>query len=191
MRGIRELRRLRPLLVIAALMLFTAALAGCSADEDVSTPATSNEVAAEETTVDNGVSAASSSIDGQAVIEGACTQCHTVARIYLQSDATDWSAVIDRMDEQHTLMFESNLTDGAGLTPERRAAIIEFMKTRTKSEGELVVREKCVTCHALTNITQQAQGADWANIVDRMVQQHDASLTVEEQQAAVNFLQGQ
>ncbi|MHB1017639.1 MAG: hypothetical protein ACYC2X_07115 [Coriobacteriia bacterium] len=188
-----EVKKVCLLAAAVVMALGVLPLSACSDEESVDAPATSDVAVNEDGVVDGGEDAdsAASAIDGQTVLEASCTQCHTTALIYLQSDATDWNAIIDRMDEKHTEMFESNLTDGVGLTPERRAAIVEFMKSRTHTQGEQVVRDKCVGCHDLSNITKQAQDADWQTIVDRMTDEHDASLTGEEQQSAVNFLRGE
>ena len=94
------------------------------------------------------------------------------------------------MDANHAKTF-GNTIGQSGLTPARRDAIIAFLKSRTCSAGELIVRDKCTKCHALTNLTKQAQGAEWAAIVDRMIKTHGASLTTAEQQDAINFLKGQ
>jgi hypothetical protein len=120
---------------------------------------------------------------------GQCALCHPLARIYLQPVATDWAVVIDRMNANHAKTFgQSGWTE---LTPARKTAIVEFMKSRTRSAGEFVVRGKCTKCHALTNLTKQAQGADWTAIIDRMIKKHGAKLTTAEQQDAINFLKGQ
>lgn len=188
-----EVKKVYLLAVAAVLALGVLPLSACSSEKQTDAPATSDVAADEDGVAAGGEDAdsAPSAIDGQAVLEASCAQCHTTALIYLQPDATDWDGIIDRMDEKHAEMFESNLTDSVGLTPERRAAIVEFMKSRTHTQGEQVVRDKCVGCHDLSNITKQAQDADWQSIVDRMIDEHDASLTVEEQQSAVNFLRGE
>lgn len=169
------------LLVLGLLMFGMVATSGCDKDEPATGPTGSDTPAAE--TPDS-----PPPVDAEAALEDACAQCHDLSRVYLQSDATDWADVISRMDAEHA---KSHPGDAALLTVEQRDAIIAFMKTRTQSVGEVVVREKCVTCHELTNLTKQTQGADWTAIMDRMVTQHGAQLTEQEQQDALNFLMGQ
>lgn len=172
-------------LVSAALLLLTLFAAvmlttGCARDESTMHE-TSSETEPAESSGDT-----ASGLGTAQVIEEQCTLCHALARVYLQPDASDWEAIIERMDENHVAGY------GAQPMPaDRKAAIVEFMKSRTISEGEQIVREKCTTCHELSNITKQAQDVDWVTIVNRMIDEHGASLTVEEQQSAINFLKGQ
>ncbi|MHB1018497.1 MAG: hypothetical protein ACYCXR_08585 [Coriobacteriia bacterium] len=174
--------RLIIVLTVLAMLFAMLTIVGCASEEpDVSDEPT------EEPSGDTDEPVAETP-DAQAVLEESCVFCHDTSRIYLASDATDWAATIERMNAEHS---KSHPGDAPLLTVEQEQAIIDFMKSRTQSEGELVVREKCVTCHELDNITRQAQGADWEEIIDRMIEDHDASLTEQEQQDALNFLQGQ
>lgn len=161
-------------------------IVGCASEEPAEEPAASEEPA-EEPSGETEEPAAEIP-DAQVVLEEQCTLCHEASRIYLASDATDWAATIERMNAEHS---KTHPGDAALLTAEQEQQIIEFMKTRTQSAGEVVVRDKCVTCHDLDNITRQAQGADWTAIIDRMIAEHDAALSEGEQQDALNFLQGQ
>ena len=174
-----EARTFVVLSILVLMMVGMIAAAGCAEEA----PATVEPTEAEEPAVSE-----PEAVDAQVALEESCTLCHDVSRIYLQSDATDWVDVIERMDAEHS---KTQPGSESLLTAEQRDAIIAFMKTRTQSAGEVVVREKCVTCHELDNITSQAQGADWQAIIDRMIDEHDASLTEAEQQDALNFLQGQ
>lgn len=167
------------LVVLAMLVVGMAVATGCAEDE----PAT-----VEPTETEEPAATEAEAVDAEAVLEESCALCHDLSRVYLQSDATDWADVITRMDAEHS---KQQPGDQTLLTLEQQDAIIAFMKTRTQSAGEAVVREKCVTCHELSNITSQAQGADWSAIIDRMMAEHDASLTEAEQQDALNFLQGE
>jgi cytochrome c5 len=170
-------------LAVLVILLFGAfSVAGCASEEPAEEPGEAEEPAEEPE------EPAAGEVDAELALEEACALCRDLNRIYLQSDATDWEDVIERMDAEHA---KSHPGDATLLTVEERDAIIEFMKTRTISAGEQVVREKCVECHDLANITRQAQGADWASIIDRMISQHGAELTEQEQQDALNFLMGQ
>lgn len=167
--------------VLALMIVGMLTAAGCADEASVNEPAETVEPAESEPE-------APAEIDAQAVLEESCTLCHDASRIYLQSDATDWEDVIERMDVEHS---KTQPGSESLLTAEQRDAIVAFMKSRTQSAGEVVVREKCVSCHELDNITKQAAGADWSTIIERMVAEHDASLTEQEQQDALNFLQGE
>lgn len=171
-------------MTILAMLFAMLAFAGCASEEPAVEEPAAEEPAAEEPAAEEPVAETS---DAQTVLESACTACHDVSRIYLASDATDWSATIERMSAEHS---KTHPGGESLLSVEQEQAIIDFMKSRTQSEGEQVVREKCVTCHELDNITRQAQGADWASIIERMIEEHDAQLTEQEQQDALNFLQG-
>lgn len=164
-------------------MLFAMlSIVGCASEEpDVSDEPT------EEPSGDTDEPAAETP-DAQTMLEESCVFCHDTSRIYLASDATDWQATIERMNAEHS---KTHPGDAPLLSVEQEQAIIDYMKSRTQSAGEVVVREKCVTCHEIDNITRKAQGADWASIIDRMIEEHDASLSEQEQQDALNFLQGQ
>jgi len=173
------------LTLVTMLIVGALAIGGCSSDEPVTEPDTTGESTGSDSGSDT---PATGSVDAEAILEQQCTLCHDASRIYLQSDATDWADVIDRMNAEH-----SKTQPGSEelLSAEQQQALIDFMKSRTQSAGEKVVREKCVECHDLTNITKQAQGTDWSSVIDRMVDEHDASLTEAEQQDALNFLRGQ
>lgn len=180
--------RSRLIIILTVLAMVSAAFAvvGCTSDEPADEPTGSEEPAEEP--ADEVEEPATPSADAETVLEEQCTLCHDTARIYPASDATDWSATIERMNEEHS---KTHPGDAPLLSVEQEQAIIEFMKSRTLSVGEEVVRDKCVTCHELDNITRQVQGADWVEIIDRMVEEHGAALTEQEQQDALNFLQGQ
>jgi cytochrome c2 len=126
--------------------------------------------------------------DAETILKQQCGMCHSLDRIYLQPDSTDWAAVIARMDANHSKTFSSGWAD---MSAAKRQEIITFLKSRTMSAGEKLVREKCVTCHPLTNITVQASGTDWSTIVDRMIKTYGASLTANDKEAIVAFLSGQ
>lgn len=166
-------------LLAMSVSLFT--MTACSADEPVETAV---ESPATEPPADSSLTPE----DAQIAMEESCSVCHDINRVYLQPDATDWPAVIDAMVTGHGAYLSMH---GSEITDDQLDSIIDFLKTRTYSEGEQVVREKCTSCHELSNITKQAQDVDWVSIVNRMVGEHEASLTLEEQQSAINFLKGQ
>lgn len=177
--------------VVVAMVLLAVGAMSVSACTS-KTPTSSSDQAPPSTTAPSSpaTTPATETIDAEAIVSGQCGLCHPLSRIYLQPDATDWAAVLDRMDVNHSNASPTGGATWQDLTPERKAAIVEFLKTRTLAEGELVVRDKCTKCHELSNITKQAVGADWSAIVDRMIKKHGAKLSVSEQQSAVNFLQG-
>lgn len=169
------------------LLLGSFALAGCSGDDTADEPDTTQTDTDTTTGSDSG-STVTESMDAETILAEACALCHDLNRIYLASDATDWDATIQMMSEEHS---KTHPGGDNFLTAEQEQLIIDFMKSRTVSAGEQVVREKCVECHELTNITKQAQGTDWSSVIDRMIDEHDASLTEAEQQDALNFLRGE
>ncbi|MHB8805933.1 MAG: hypothetical protein ACYC7C_12005 [Coriobacteriia bacterium] len=174
--------RLIIVFTVLAMLFAMLTIVGCASEEPTEEPTGTEEPAGESE------EPAAEAPDAQTVLEQACVACHDASRIYLASDATDWAATIERMNAEHS---KTHPGDAPLLSVEQEQAIIDFMKSRTQSAGEVVVREKCVTCHELDNITNQAQGADWSAIIDRMIDEHGASLTEQEQQDALNFLRGQ
>lgn len=173
--------RLIIVLTVLAMLFAMLTIVGCASEEPIEEPGGTEEPTGETE------EPAAEAPDAQTVLETSCVLCHDTSRIYLASDATDWAATIARMNAEHS---KTHPGDAPLLTVEQEQEIIDFMKSRTQSAGEVVVREKCVTCHEFDNITSQAQGADWASIIDRMIDEHDASLSEQEQQDALNFLQG-
>lgn len=174
--------------VIFVVLLAAALIAtGCAQQEPAKAPTTTTETAVAPTPAPALTPEAAD--EAATILEQQCTLCHSLNRIYLLPSTTDWAAVIDRMDVNHAKAFPNGIAQI--LTPGQREAIIEFMKSRTASAGELVVKAQCATCHALTNLTTQAQGTDWSAIIKRMIAKYGASLTVTDQQNAVNFLNGQ
>jgi len=175
-------------LVVFAMFMFAAfSTAGCSGN-DATTDTSTTQTDTQATSGTDSGSSTVQTADAETILKEACSLCHELSRVYLASDATDWEATINKMIDEHSRTQPGSETL---LTPEQEQAIIDFMKSRTMSAGELVVRDKCVECHDLTNITKQAQGTDWSSIIDRMVDEHGASLTEAEQQDALNFLRGE
>lgn len=184
MKSIGDRKRIVWVMALCVLIVAMLAVAGCSTAEEEPTsepPATETPSAPEPE-----APSPAPAEDAQAIIEEQCTLCHSIATVYLPPDATDWETLVETMDERHISGY-----GGDPMPAERKAAVVEFMKTRTHSVGEDVVREKCVTCHDLGNITKQARDVDWVSLVNTMVEEHGADLTVEEQQDAVNFLKGE
>jgi len=177
-------RKRNAILVLLAMSVLLLAMTACSTDEPVETGAESPEA---ESSADSksGADPALTPEDAQTAMEESCSVCHDINRVYLQPDATDWAAVIDAMVTGHGAYVSMH---GSEITDDQMAAIVDFLKTRTMSDGEKVVRDKCATCHSLDNLTKQAKDADWSTIVNRMIEQHGATLTTEEQQSAINFL---
>ncbi len=119
-------------------------------------------------------------VSGEAVLAGACSECHEPDRIFVQGYGADWSAIVSEMTEAH----------GAVLTDAEKAAVVEFLGSRELTEGEKVVAGKCGDCHDAQRIYEQGDAADWAAIVQQMTEVHGAVLTEAEKAAAVEFLEG-
>ena len=166
------------MMLVAMLSVSMVFVTGCSAEEEPS-----EEPAAEEPVEDVEDPEAEEPVtevpDGEAALEGACTSCHDVTRIYLQTEMTDWNNVIATMETAH----------GAVLTDEEKAAITEFLESRNPSEGETVIQGKCTTCHDMTNIYSQPAGTDWENVLETMMTVHGAELTEAEQAAVLDYLE--
>jgi cytochrome c5 len=165
------------MLLVALLSVSMVFVTGCSADEEPATqePAQepTEEPAAEEPAEEPAVA------EGEEVLEGACTSCHDVTRIYLQTEMTDWNNVVATMETAH----------GAVLTDEEKATITEFLESRNPSEAEVVIQGKCTTCHDVSRIYSQPAGANWESILDTMMTVHGAELTEAEQKAVLDYLE--
>ncbi len=165
------------LIMLLALMLAATTLmaTGCSKEEPAEEPAVEEpaEQSAEEPAEEPAVA------DGEEVLEGACTSCHDVTRIYLQTEMTDWNKVIATMETAH----------GAVLTDEEKTKIAAFLESRNPSQGETVIQGKCTTCHDVSKIFSQPSGTNWEGILDTMIDVHGAVLTEEEQAAALDYLE--
>jgi len=165
------------LIVLLALMLAATTLmaTGCSKEEPAEEPAV--EEPAEEPTEEPAEEPAVA--EGEEVLEGACTSCHDVTRIYLQTEMTDWNNVIATMETAH----------GAVLTDEEKTQIAAFLESRNPSEGETVIQGKCTTCHDVSKIFSQPSGTNWEGVLDTMIDVHGAVLTEEEQAAVLDYLE--
>jgi cytochrome c5 len=61
--------------------------------------------------------AASSNLDGQAIMMQTCQRCHNISRVTSKNKtAADWKTTVDRM-----------IKHGAGLTPEQEQAVIDYL----------------------------------------------------------------
>ncbi|MEL7666605.1 MAG: hypothetical protein AAGU73_00170 [Actinomycetota bacterium] len=165
------------LIMLLALMLAATTLmaTGCSKEEPAEEPAV--EEPAEEPTEEPAEEPAVA--EGEEVLEGACTSCHDVTRIYLQTEMTDWNNVIATMETAH----------GAVLTDEEKTQIAAFLESRNPSEGETVIQGKCTTCHDVSKIFSQPSGTNWEGVLDTMIDVHGAVLTEEEQAAVLGYLE--
>lgn len=164
-------RSILTLLAIVVLVAMAALPAGCAAnDEPAQTPADTGSPVTDEGEPEQWEEAAAETL------EGACTQCHEATRVFL-TPYGNWNATITRMEEAH----------GAVLTEEEKATITRFLDERTPTPAELVIKDKCTTCHDVGRIYEQPQG-DWDALVKRMVEVHEAPLTPEEQQLVIEYL---
>jgi cytochrome c2 len=167
-----KFRTLTIVLVVAFMFAALFSVAGCAADEpaaDEPTGGTAEEPAAEEPTAND---------EGQQAFEEVCTTCHDGTRVFLQPDGTDWSRVIDTMEEAH----------GAVLTSEQKASVQRYLEEYQQTTGEQIISGKCTDCHDMSNIYLQPQGASWEDITRRMIEEHEVALTPEEQQAVIDYL---
>jgi mono/diheme cytochrome c family protein len=171
-----------------AFLAMGLAVVGCTSPTSNTTAPTGSTSSAPQAPPSSSTTSAPAATDAQAVLKQQCGLCHSLDRIYLQPDSTDWAAVIARMDANHSKTFA---TGWAEMSAAKRQEIITFLQSRTMSAGEKLVRQKCVTCHPLTNITVQASGTDWSAIVDRMITKYGASLTANDKEAIVAFLSQQ
>lgn len=173
----RTLRSMLVVLMVAAMMMAVALGVGCAAQDEATETAAPETAAPEPVSVDPDAGADA----GQAVVEGACAQCHDATRIYLlQTEMPDWAAVVSKMESAH----------GAVLTDEEKAAVTSFLEQRTATEAEQLISGKCTSCHDLSRIyLLQTEMPDWEAIVSRMTVQHGAALTAEEQAAIVEYLE--
>ncbi|MHB1136938.1 MAG: hypothetical protein ACYCXR_10020 [Coriobacteriia bacterium] len=160
------------MLLVAMLAATTVFAAGCAKEEPAEEPAA--EEPAEEPADEEPAEVA-----GEEVLEGACTSCHDVTRIYLQTEMTDWNNVIATMETAH----------GAVLTDEQKTSVAEFLESRNPSEGEVVIQGKCTTCHDISKVIAQPSGTDWEGVMDTMIEVHGAVLTEEEQAAVIDYLE--
>jgi len=147
--------------------------AGCSSGNDDEGTTPSNESPS-----NNDTGSVTEPSTGEEALAGACTTCHDVTRIYLQSEMTQWSDVINKMESAH----------GAVLSDDEKAAIEEFLSSREPKVGEQLIQGKCTTCHGTENIYEAASDTDWQAVLDRMVETHGAELTAQEQADIIAYL---
>jgi len=158
-------------LVAMLLVAIGAMTVGCAAEEEP-TPAPSETEAPEDAEPADAPWEAAA----EETLEGSCTQCHEATRVFL-TPYGNWGDTITRMEEEHD----------AVLTAEDKAEITRFLDERTPTPAELVIKDKCTTCHDVGRIYAQPQG-DWDALVMRMVEVHEAPLTAEEQQLVIEYL---
>lgn len=176
----RVLLRTITALLAAALLAAVWLCVGCAPEPESS--AEKEAVEAEVTeTAEETESEDTAADEDVALMKEACGECHSVMRLYLQADTTDWDTVIASMNTAH----------GATLTPEQSQTIAEFLKEREASAGEAVVKAKCNTCHVASKIEAKPADTDWAKVIETMSKTHKAALTEEEQELALEFLQAQ
>lgn len=160
------------LLAVIVLVAMAALPAGCAAEEEPAEAPTGTGSSVTDTGEPEEWEQAAAE-----TLEGACTQCHETTRVFLTPYA-NWGETIARMEEAH----------GAVLTEEEKTTIARFLDERTPTPAELVIKDKCTTCHDVGRIYEQPQG-DWDALVKRMVEVHEAPLTAEEQQLVIEYLE--
>lgn len=119
----KHTRFLSVLVVVALAAAAAFAFAGCAkkAEKTTTTPPAVEQPAVEpeasEPATDQPVV---DQAEGEALVEGACTGCHDVQRIYNQTEYMDWVGTIARMKSAH----------GAVLTDEQEEKIAAFLESR-------------------------------------------------------------
>jgi len=93
--------------VLCIMVLFV--LASCSSPASTPAPTTSGGEAT--------IGGTSSSLDGAAIMQQACTQCHGLAAIYsTQTDEAGWTQIVENM-----------IARGAVLTADQKTALITYL----------------------------------------------------------------
>jgi cytochrome c5 len=125
----------------------------------------------------------SSTLDGEALVAERCTVCHSAERIdAAEKDEAGWTETVERM-----------IGNGAVLTDEEKAAVIEYLSTRGEEmgsalDGEALVAERCTVCHSAERIdAADKDEAGWTTTVERMIG-NGAVLTDEEKAAVIEYL---
>lgn len=95
--------------VVAFVLLLAPALAACGGEtpqEEPTTPAATTPAAT-----------ATGTLDGAALVQERCTQCHDLARVEGESESPEeWTAIVDNM-----------IARGAQLDDQERQAVIDYL----------------------------------------------------------------
>lgn len=122
-------------------------------------------------------SGAPTSNTGIALAEEVCSQCHSMTRLYLlePSRQWDWDTIVPNMVKNHKAGV-----DGKRLSKEQTADVVNALKTREKSEGELKVQENCTTCHTIEVVAGRYAITMWDDMMNRMATRYGAEFSDED-----------
>ncbi len=109
--------KMRAVSVVAFALLLAPALAACGGEtpqEEPTTPAATTPAA---TTPAEPTATATAALDGAALVQERCTQCHDLARVEGESESPDeWTSIVDSM-----------IARGAQLDDQERQAVIDYL----------------------------------------------------------------
>jgi cytochrome c2 len=123
---------------------------------------------------------------GIQLVKQACGQCHSVTRVFLQPDTTNWPVVIDKM-----IKVNGATLNGKALTLEQTKQMVVALSGRVETAGEMVVKRKCTACHTVSKIAALPAGTDWSAVISRMMNSHNVILSSEDQKVALEFLKAE
>lgn len=177
--------RAMPVLALVSLILTALLSAGCAAKavQDTNAPVASGRV---EFPAPPAPAPSPDYTAGIQLVKQACGQCHSVTRVFLQPDTTDWPAVIDRM-----IKVNGATLSGKALTPEQVKQMVTALSGRTETAGEMVVKRKCTACHSVSKIGALPSNTDWSAVIGRMMNSHNVILGSEDQKVALDFLKAE
>lgn len=155
----------RFVLALAVLAICALALVGCGSEEEadeVSTESSGEKVlTAGDVFVLPEVDAAANKT-GWALVQGKCVACHPIDDVNgARKDWTEWEGAVNHM-----------VTNGAKLSAEERAAVLEYLGTREQvaAYGPSTLQQECMVCHTTERVNAAAlDWAGWETAVDHMV----------------------
>jgi cytochrome c5 len=177
--------RAMPVLAFVLLVLTALLFAGCAGRmvQDTNAPVASGRV---EFPAPPAPAPSPDYTAGIQLVKQACGQCHSVTRVFLQPDTTDWPAVIDRM-----IKVNRATLDGKALMPEQIKQMVTALSGRVETAGEMVVKRRCTACHSVSKIGALPSNTDWFAVIGRMTNSHNVILSSEDQKVALEFLKAE
>lgn len=123
---------------------------------------------------------------GLALVDEACSPCHSVARLYLleESNQWDWQSIVPRMVEQH-----SAGVGGKELSKRQQDDIVQALENREPSAGEVAILANCTTCHSINKVTGRYVITMWADMMDRMEGRYGAEFSDADREAMMQFFE--
>jgi len=117
----------KPVILFLSLTLLVFILAACSQAATTAAPAAATVPAATTAPAAATAPAQPAALDGKALTEKTCTQCHDLGRVQnARGSADQWKAVVERMIQKFP---GSNLTPP---TADEKAAIIKYLSDTYK-----------------------------------------------------------